>query len=88
MKRILLACLMLGIIAIWITGDEGKEAKANDEIQSLIKQLGDDDWETREKAKEELTKIGEPALELLKQTLKETQEPEVRMRVEWIIKTI
>ena len=66
--------------------------KINDELKNrinkLIVTLGDDDWETRESAQTDLLKIGEPSLEALAKTLKETSDPEVRMRVNYILKQI
>ncbi|MBI4834965.1 MAG: PD40 domain-containing protein [Planctomycetes bacterium] len=53
MKKIILACLVLYATFILhnsISGDAVKETNQNDKIQSLIIQLGDNDWETREAA--------------------------------------
>ncbi|MBI4835407.1 MAG: DUF2341 domain-containing protein [Planctomycetes bacterium] len=66
--------------------------KINDELKNrlnkLVVSLGDDDWETRESAQNALIKIGEPSLESLAKTLKETSDPEVRMRINYILKQI
>jgi hypothetical protein len=56
-------------------------------INELIKQLGDDDWKVREKATEELIKIGKPAIEQVKEALG-SKDPEVRQRANHIIDKI
>lgn len=56
-------------------------------IKELIKQLDNDDWETRESAQEELEKIGQLALPALKEALK-TGSAEVRMRAKLLIEKI
>jgi len=58
-----------------------------DKINKLISELGDDNWQTREKATEELTNIGEPAITVLKEALKH-EDPEVRMRAKFILDII
>ncbi|MBI4833542.1 MAG: DUF2950 family protein [Planctomycetes bacterium] len=56
-------------------------------LSALIKQLGADDWEVREKAQETLTKMGKTARELLEKE-KDAKDPEVKMRVNLILKNI
>jgi hypothetical protein len=56
----------------------------NEDINKLIQQLGDDDWQKREKAQEELAKIGKPALEALKKA-SEDIDPEIAMSAKRII---
>jgi len=51
----------------------------------LIQQLGADDWPTREKAQKLLEEIGAPALEPLQKALKESKDPEIRMRANRLI---
>lgn len=58
-----------------------------DKINKLIKQLGDDDWPTREKATKELIGIGEPALTALKEA-QQHKDPEIRLRVNLILESI
>ena len=64
------------------------DKKPSTKIEELITQLGDEDFNTRESATAELEKIGEPVLEPLRKTLKETKDPETRMRARIIINNI
>jgi hypothetical protein len=57
------------------------------EIENLIKLLGADDWETREKATQDLIAIGRPAVGLVKEALNST-DPEVKMRARLILGSI
>lgn len=56
-------------------------------ISSLIKDLEADNWETREKATDELRKIGEKALPALKEAA-ESNDPEVAWRAKIIIRSL
>jgi HEAT repeat protein len=56
-------------------------------IRNCIKQLGDNDWKTRETAAEELKKIGEPALPFLKE-LQASKDADLSARAEELIKAI
>jgi hypothetical protein len=58
-----------------------------EKIQTLVKQLGDDDFEVRENATTELTKIGKPAMPLLLQASK-SGEVEVMRRADSCIQQI
>jgi len=62
---------------------EGKSER----IENLIKQLDDEDWHKRENAQEILIGIGMPILPRLQTALKD-RSPEVRMRVNLIVKEI
>lgn len=53
-------------------------------VDQLIKQLGSDEFSVREKATEELKKIGKPAEEALKLALK-SDDPEVRERARGVL---
>ena len=55
-------------------------------IDELINQLGNDEWEIREKATQELEGIGKPLLPLLKEV--DTKNPEIKMRIKKIKETI
>ncbi len=57
------------------------------DIAKLVELLNNDDWEVRENATKELIGIGEPVINLLKESLN-SREPEVRMRASLIIKKI
>jgi hypothetical protein len=56
-------------------------------IAKLIKQLGSDDFEAREKATKELEVIGTPALEALREAAK-SGDPEVKLRATSILQTV
>src|SRR5262247_2020417 len=62
-------------------------APAPKEIDSLIAQLGHDDFKVREEASTKLAKIGKPALAPLRQALA-NGDPEVQSRAEMLIKRI
>lgn len=53
-------------------------------IQDLVKQLGADEFAAREKAGEELRKIGRPALDALRKAA-ESEDPEVRTRARGLV---
>src|SRR5205814_588685 len=57
------------------------------DIDSLIAQLGHDDFKIREDASSKIAKIGKPALAPLKQALS-SGDPEVQSRAEMLIKRI
>lgn len=56
-------------------------------IKQLISNLGQDDWQTWEKATKELIKIGEPAIKYLKESLTHP-DPEVKLRAKVILEAI
>jgi hypothetical protein len=56
-------------------------------ISEMIKSLGDSSFEVREKAEKDLGLAGEPALEQLRKERK-SEDPEIRRRVEALIKKI
>jgi len=56
-------------------------------IKGLITLLGDDDWETREKAHRELEKIGPPT-ELLLQEATKNNDPEIKVRATILLRKI
>ncbi len=60
---------------------------AQENIDQLIEQLGDDDIEVRDKAQAELEKIGKPAVEALEKAAKD-EDPERRARAQSILSTL
>jgi hypothetical protein len=71
---------------------EMKEAAAGDEsfrrkVDALVEQLGDDAWETREKATHDLIALGRPAVARLSEVLK-SADAEVRWRAAHVLKEI
>src|SRR5262249_57165752 len=58
-----------------------------EKVRLLIRQLGDDSFEVREKATQALIAIGEPAVPFLRQAAKST-DPEVVRRAERILQAI
>jgi len=63
-----------------------EEARA--EIILLIRDLGSDEWETREQATQQLLAMGPLAADRLRQTLDQTRDPEVRRRAQAILAEI
>ncbi|MBY0456246.1 MAG: HEAT repeat domain-containing protein, partial [Gemmataceae bacterium] len=61
-------------------GDAGTE--------KLIKDLGADDWRTRENAGRELAAQGEKALPFLRRALRETDSPEVQRRLAVLVQKL
>jgi transposase len=70
-----------------LRGNSGKAAKS-DRVATLIKQLGDDAFATREAASKELVDIGEPALPALRKAATSSDDLEIRRRAERIIQAI
>src|SRR5262245_10356861 len=58
------------------------------EIERMIKDLGSDDWRTREKAGAELTKKGEQALPAMRKALLATDDPEVQRRLAVLVRKL
>ncbi len=77
--------LWLSAVIVLLCGvafSQQKQAHPEDlqaKIQKLVKQLGDDDFQKREDAMEELVKIGDAAVEALKKAAK-SEDPEVAWR--------
>jgi len=61
-------------------------AKADAGIAQLIKDLGDEDYRTREKAGRELVQLGDKALPQMRAAYRETESPEVRRRLAVMIR--
>jgi hypothetical protein len=57
-------------------------------IQELIRQLGADDYATREKATQELRKLGKPAEEALRKAASSSDDPEVRERSRGLLEAL
>lgn len=64
------------------------DPKLEEKIKKLVEQLGAEDSKDREKATEELIKIGEPALEAVKKALANPPSNEVKERAQKIIEEI
>lgn len=63
-------------------------AEEKKKVDSLIADLGNDDWQTRDVATQKLATYGMNAKKILLETAKNTKDPEVQMRVNQILKTI
>lgn len=61
-------------------------AKGDPTISQFIKDLGDEDYRTREKAGRNLVMLGEQALPFMRAALRETDSPEVQRRLEVMIR--
>jgi WD40 repeat protein len=84
-RPIFLLCLMAAFASASVVS---LAANSNDkEIDRLIMQLGNDDFQQREAATKRLAEIGEPALAALERA-KTSDDPEVRIRVLKVAKAI
>ena len=63
------------------------DPQINEEIQQLVKQLGDDDWSKREEAQKKLTTFGRAAKNALEKAAHE-KDLEVVWRAEAVLRTI
>ena len=61
---------------------------AQQDIARLLRELGSDDWQTREKATEELQSFGFLAQSILREELRTNPDPEVQRRIERILLSI
>lgn len=86
-EKVLSLCARVRIPKIHIELDGNSSQITEKELKDLISKLGNDDWETREKATEELINIGEAARSLLRDALK-NNDPEIQMRASLILKNI
>lgn len=75
--------------------DEGRTLRVSsgvwtlqDELDELIRRLGDEDFETREAAQKRLIEMGAKNLPRLKAALKETKDPEIQSRLGQIIRML
>lgn len=90
MRNCSLACLALALIfgaQPGTSAEDSTKEKASKEIDRLIRQLGDDDFDVREAASKELEKIGEPALAAL-QKARGSDDLEVRRRASRLVERI
>lgn len=58
---------------------------AQQDLARMIRELGSDDWQTREKATEELESFGYLAQSILREELRTNPDPEVQRRLERIL---
>jgi hypothetical protein len=77
----LITALLLSLTPL-TQDNPGEQAKR---IDDLIKQLGADEFSAREKATEELKKIGRPASEALAKAAERNEDPEVRERARSVL---
>jgi len=74
--------VVMALLAVWLAvSAQAAELKTDAaRIRELVKALGADDFQTRERAQEQLAKIGPPAIPALEKALAETSDPEVKFR--------
>jgi hypothetical protein len=70
-----------------LRGGPGNETRT-EKIASLIDQLGDDGFASREAGSAELVAIGEPALSLLRHAAASSHDLEIRWRAEHIVQAV
>ncbi|MBI4613889.1 MAG: HEAT repeat domain-containing protein [Planctomycetes bacterium] len=88
MKRA--AIVALAVLSAFPLARAQEESAAPDlsgEIERLVRDLGAESWEARERAVERLARIGEPAEEAVRRAA-EDADPEVRTRAEWVLAAI
>jgi hypothetical protein len=71
----------------YIAATINDSATPQDEIDRLIKQLGDDEYTVREKARQQLQEIGAPAVDALRKALRAPDE-EIRFQVRRLLRLI
>src|SRR5262245_35174871 len=82
-----LVVLISGAIAGLLLANPIKDQNG-DRVNRLLKQLGDSSFARRQAASEELAEIGETALPAVRKTAQHTEDFEVRVRAEKLIRTI
>lgn len=80
--------LVAGWMAVWATMAAVQDAPAEEKIRELVRQLGSEDFAVREKADQELRKIGNPAVPELEKAAQEAEDLEVRDRAAQILRAI
>jgi hypothetical protein len=73
---------------VFLAALEPLQDDAGAKIQELVRQLGADDYATREKATQELRKIGKPAEEALRKAAQSSEDPEVRERSRGLLEAL
>ena len=90
-SRTLVSMIALGALALTLAAgmpawaDDGAAAPAEADIQALIRQLGDDSFETRTKATDALKALGAKAAPALRDAVKGADSEEVRWRAEQLL---
>src|SRR5262249_20079410 len=87
-RSVALGALGLVVFTILPVRADEKAPLSEKDIANLIRQLGAEEFTTREQAEHALVKIGKPALEALRKTLGNTTDPEVRRRAKAIMEEI
>jgi hypothetical protein len=70
--------------AVLIAGIQAAEAPEKSNVDALVRQLGDESFQVREKSEKELKEIGEPVAQVLR-TFSDHTDPEIRHRVQRIL---
>ncbi|MHC4718825.1 MAG: outer membrane protein assembly factor BamB family protein, partial [Planctomycetota bacterium] len=90
-RKAVSAAWPMAVLVVMLTAGVARAAPPADagadeaHIQRLIKQLGDDSYQVRERAQKELQKMGPPAIPFLEKALAESADPEVQVRAELIL---
>ena len=79
--------ILVGLFFVVVNNQASSIQITQPAISEMIKSLGDSSFEVREKAEKDLGLAGEPALEQLRKERK-SEDPEIRRRVESLIKKI
>ena len=81
-----LTVLALVVLAFAAPAPHAAEPEAD--ADALVRKLGDADWKAREKAADQLTRLGDQAESPLRKRLVEVKDPEERSRVEGLLGAI
>jgi hypothetical protein len=84
---VILLLAFLGSVSLAQEAKKDQDSPDKERIEQLVRDLASEDFRVREKATEELQKIGAGAVQFLKEALK-SDDPEVRWRAEGILKKI
>jgi HEAT repeat protein len=79
-QRLSLLVILIGLLSSVVAGAPAPAPPTKEEIKELVRQLGDDDFEVRERASRRLLEIGEPALGALSEAADRAEDSEVRRR--------
>src|SRR3954464_631927 len=77
-----LGALILTLLPLTVLAQSPTTNPSTDEIQALVKQLSNDNYQKRQAAQDQLVRFGAGARPFLEQLLKESNDPEARTRAE------
>lgn len=83
---IVLSCVLSREVAAQAKGElSGTSPEVAARVEALVRELGDENWLTRQKAQDELLMLGGEARPRIEQLRREAQDPEVRTRIDALL---